>query len=115
MDTRTVRRCIAVDIGRHMSAHNSLVTEFINYLRYERYFSPHTAKCYTADLQQFCGYLCQSDEKLAAAASRPADSNGQSHSALPVVDFEAPLLSERLKRMDTAQIRLFLSFLREKN
>ena len=98
-----------------MSAHKSLITEFIHYLQYERYFSPHTAKCYTADLQQFCGYLCQQDEKLAAAASRPAGANGQSHSSLPVVDFESPLLSEKLKQMDTEQVRLFLSFLREKN
>ena len=48
---------LAESDGR-MSEHASLVQQFINYLRAERHFSPHTAKCYAADLQQFCGYLC---------------------------------------------------------
>jgi integrase/recombinase XerC len=42
-----------------MSEQASLVQQFINYLRAERHFSPHTAKCYAADLQQFCGFLCK--------------------------------------------------------
>jgi integrase/recombinase XerC len=48
---------LAESDGR-MSEQASLVQQFINYLRAERHFSPHTAKCYAADLQQFCGYLC---------------------------------------------------------
>lgn len=36
---------------------NRLVIEFLNYLNHERHFSPHTAKCYGADLTQFCAYL----------------------------------------------------------
>ncbi len=40
-----------------MMTQNPLVTEFLNYLNYERHFSPHTAKCYGADLTQFCGFL----------------------------------------------------------
>jgi tyrosine recombinase XerC len=36
---------------------NRLVTEFLNYLKHERHFSPHTAKCYGADLRQFCAFL----------------------------------------------------------
>ncbi len=34
-----------------------LISEFLNYLNFERHFSPHTAKCYAADLRQFCEYL----------------------------------------------------------
>ena len=30
-----------------------LISEFLNYLNFERHFSPHTAKCYSADLRQF--------------------------------------------------------------
>ena len=37
---------------------NALVNEFLNYLTYERHFSPHTAKCYAADLRQFTEFLC---------------------------------------------------------
>ena len=37
---------------------NSLINEFLNYLTFERHFSPHTAKCYSADLRQFTEFLC---------------------------------------------------------
>src|SRR5512136_607866 len=36
---------------------NNLIDEFLNYLKFERHFSPHTAKCYAADLAQFCAFL----------------------------------------------------------
>ena len=34
-----------------------LFEEFLNYLRFERHFSPHTAKCYSADLKQYAEFL----------------------------------------------------------
>ena len=34
-----------------------MIGEFLNYLKFERHFSPHTAKCYAADLAQYCAYL----------------------------------------------------------
>jgi len=34
-----------------------LIDEFSNYLSFEKHFSEHTAKCYSADLDQFCGFL----------------------------------------------------------
>jgi integrase/recombinase XerC len=101
-----------------MSEQKGLVGEFINYLRFERYFSPHTAKCYTADLQQFCGYLCQQDKQLAAVATQASGANGQATlpgSELPVPNLAAAPLNDLLRRMDTDRIRLFLSYLRDKN
>ncbi|MHC4235055.1 MAG: site-specific integrase, partial [Planctomycetota bacterium] len=41
---------------------NALINEFLNYLTFERHFSPHTAKCYAADLRQFTGFLCSRGE-----------------------------------------------------
>jgi site-specific recombinase XerD len=41
---------------------NSLIAEFLNYLKFERHFSPHTAKCYAADLAQFCAFLAGDKE-----------------------------------------------------
>jgi len=35
----------------------AITQEFINYLTYEKHFSAHTAKCYSADLVQFGGFL----------------------------------------------------------
>jgi integrase/recombinase XerC len=51
-----------------MNNENHLVAEFLNYLRYERHFSPHTGKCYAADLHQFCGFLLETG----------VDNNGES-------------------------------------
>jgi integrase/recombinase XerC len=35
----------------------AIIHEFLNYLKFEKHFSEHTAKCYNADLVQFCQYL----------------------------------------------------------
>ena len=71
-----------------MMTENLLIDEFLNYLKFERHFSPHTAKCYAADLAQFCAFLVgdrgaakggqafgtaeQSAESHAAAAGTPS-------------------------------------------
>ena len=34
-----------------------LISGFLDYLKFEKHFSEHTAKCYGADLAQFCDYL----------------------------------------------------------
>jgi len=35
----------------------AITQEFVNYLKFEKHFSNHTAKCYGADLQQYTDYL----------------------------------------------------------
>jgi len=40
-----------------MPGTNQLVEQFINNLRFERHFSPYTARCYEADLRQYGEYL----------------------------------------------------------
>jgi len=61
----------AAYVGSAMSA-NTLIEEFLNYLRFERHFSPHTAKCYAADLNQFCGFLAESTGS-GGSRRRPTD------------------------------------------
>ena len=36
---------------------SATIQEFIQYLRHEKHFSEHTAKCYGADLEQYCDHL----------------------------------------------------------
>ncbi len=55
---------------------NRLVNEFLNYLNYERHFSPHTAKCYGADLTQFCAFLV-GDTARSARAGSPESASAQ--------------------------------------
>ena len=37
---------------------SKIINEFLDYLKFERRFSEHTAKCYGADLIQFSDFLC---------------------------------------------------------
>lgn len=99
-----------------MSTNESLLQQFIQYLQAERHFSPHTARCYAADLQQFCSYVL-GDKGGSAAPSN--GTNGKSHrTGVAVVDpsvMNHPQLNQRLLAMDTDQIREFMSFMRDRN
>ena len=63
----------------------SLVQQFVDYLRHERHFSPYTARCYGADLRQYCEHL-----------AGQGDSSG---------------VDQQLRGIDTVGIRGFLSHL----
>lgn len=110
-----------------MSQEHPLVSEFLNYLRYERHFSPHTGKCYAADLHQFSQFIVGGPE-AAMDASAPAS---RAHSApMPSgggvvgpdgavavatqTSTHADVLRQKLLAVDAAQIRSFLSFLSER-
>ena len=103
---------------RRMSDQASLVQQFINYLRAERHFSPHTAKCYAADLQQFCGYLCVLSPRHQTGAG-----NGNGHKdghvdlakIVPPPDVSGEELNRRLLLMETDDVRAFMSLLRDNN
>ena len=109
---------IAESDERHMSDQASLVQQFINYLRAERHFSPHTAKCYAADLQQFCGYLCLLSPRYQPAAG---NGNGQNAQVLelskmaPPPDVSGEELNRRLLLVETDDVRAFMSVLRDHN
>lgn len=46
----------------------AIIHEFLNYLKFEKHFSEHTAKCYNADLVQFCQYLSGGSTGLATGS-----------------------------------------------
>lgn len=102
-----------------MSDQASLVQQFINYLRAERHFSPHTAKCYAADLQQFCGYLCLLSPRYAGSGDR-GNGNGQGGSLelaklTPPTSVSGEELNRRLLLVETDDVRAFMSLLRDHN
>jgi integrase/recombinase XerC len=105
-----------------MSTQQSLISQFIDYLRAERHFSPHTARCYAADLQQFCGYLATGT--LAAPAHAHAangNGNGAHHarrSSLETLEdpqFTSPEMDRKLLGVDAEVVRLFMSHMRDRN
>ncbi len=104
---------------------NPLIDEFLNYLKFERHFSPHTAKCYSADLAQFCAFLAGDTEgakggqSFASAgrlrASSTAASGQPTASGTPGTVSTAVLsetdVRQRLREVQPDQIKLFLGFL----
>ena len=48
---------VIAGLSKDAMKNQELFDEFLNYLRYERHFSPHTAKCYSADLKQYSLFL----------------------------------------------------------
>lgn len=101
---------------------NPLIDEFLNYLKFERHFSPHTAKCYAADLAQFCCFLAGDIEgakggqsfgsagrSTGAAASMAGRTTGGPSVATAVM---APTeIGAKLRGVDPERVKSFLSFL----
>ena len=83
-----------------MDTHSNLIEQFLNYLRVERAFSAHTARCYAADLEQFCAYLAE-------AAPVEVAKNGH---AEPLTAIDGQLVA-----IDTDHVRLFMTHLNDKN
>ncbi|MHC4553202.1 MAG: tyrosine recombinase XerC [Planctomycetota bacterium] len=53
---------------------SAVIQEFSNYLKFEKHFSAHTAKCYSADLDQYVGFLTTQDNTNSPQAN-PWDTN----------------------------------------
>ena len=105
--------------------HPARVTQFLNYLQFERHFSTYTSRCYGADLRQFCQFLLgipaeimPDDEETAGAQLSSGAEGGAVALAveqLPSVD-TSPEHSEGLLLNATADdVRNYLQFMRENN
>jgi len=111
------------------AAEHPLIQEFLTYLRCERHFSPHTGKCYAADLHQFSQFLCDggradggSDLRAplnGGAGQRAAGAHGSygagtavAVAAPPVFSVSHEELQRRLLAVDADGVREFLAFLR---
>jgi integrase/recombinase XerC len=102
-----------------MSEENHLIEEFLNYLRFERHFSPHTAKCYAADLHQFCEFLCGGTGET--GGQTPGHDVGFSPpgAEAAAIATQAPPRPqansrELLTGVETEDVRRFLGFLRDR-
>jgi integrase/recombinase XerC len=86
---------------------NPLIIEFLNYLKFERHFSPHTAKCYSADLAQFCGFLAgEADDGNGGSAGDHTRRAGTGTAVMDATD-----LKQRMLQVDTDDVRSFLAHL----
>lgn len=84
-----------------MSDSSALIDQFVHYLRYERHFSPYTARCYGADLRQYVEFLGSEEAPVPVAVQ--------------VNETDAPELSidRKLKRADAMVVRGLLGHLEQ--
>ncbi len=85
----------------------AIIQEFLSYLKFEKHFSVHTAKCYGADLDQFIDFLL----------SRPPtdlDSGRQDTAGSTAVATETKAkIDQAVLVVDANMVRSFLAFLNE--
>jgi integrase/recombinase XerC len=96
---------------------STIVQEFLNYLKYEKRFSQHTAKCYEADLHQFGEFLIDSsgcsspnDDPISLHSNKSGGA-GQATAVATQTDVKVDQL---LLAVETAAVRTYLAFLNEK-
>jgi integrase/recombinase XerC len=93
---------------------STIIQKFLDYLKFERRFSEHTAKCYGADLTQFGGFL------KGASESGPSDAEPISHvhhdagPATAVATRVVIKIDQLLLSASTDAVRAYLAFLNEK-
>jgi len=94
---------------------NSIIKEFLDYLNFEKHFSPHTIKCYSTDLQQYAQYLHgleKASDRSVTTAQNQAYDPAQVHNSAVATAVQTDLTTELL-RADVNTIRAFLAFLNE--
>lgn len=89
---------------------HSLVNEFLNYLNFERHFSPHTAKCYAADLVQFCAFLVGDKTRMTGKPGHSAAGQRPAAGANTAVLVETSV-QQKLRDVQPEQVKEFLAFL----
>jgi len=92
---------------------SKIIQKFLDYLKYERRFSEHTAKCYGADLTQFGEFLCGASE------GHPGDGDTVSFdqhegTATAVATKVHVNIDQLLLKTGTDSVRAYLAHLNEK-
>jgi len=90
------------------------IQEFLNYLKFEKRFSDHTAKCYGADLSQFSEFLTArwQAEQPAAEITSPETQPGDT--AIAVATQTKTTVNQLLLSVDSNCVRAYLALLNEK-
>jgi integrase/recombinase XerC len=102
-----------------MEQDSAVISRFLDYLKFERRFSEHTAKCYGADLGQFGEFLLSnrgvpSGHSTAEPAQPVSFGQPQGGSATAVATQAAPKLDQALVHAQVDDIRAYLVFLNER-
>jgi len=93
---------------------STTIQHFLDYLKFERRFSEHTAKCYGADLAQFGEFLVGASETSHLDTEPISPAGHQGGAATAVATPVKPKVDELLLSVGTNAIRAYLAFLNEK-
>jgi len=96
-----------------MIEESTIIQKFLDYLKYERRFSEHTAKCYGADLAQYGEFLYGTPEDgQSEGESISFDHSGPATAVATKVDLR---IDQMLLSASTDSIRAYLAYLNEKD
>jgi integrase/recombinase XerC len=90
-----------------------VIQKFLDYLKFEKRFSEHTAKCYGADLAQFGEFLIGASDSGATGAE-PISATHQEGLATAIATQTDSKIDELLLSVDVNAVRAYLAFLNER-
>ncbi len=93
---------------------STTVQKFLDYLKFERRFSEHTAKCYGADLTQYGEFLIGSSDGSPPDAELVSPAQQDDSSTTAVATQAKPKVDQLLLSAGTDVVRTYLAFLNEK-
>jgi integrase/recombinase XerC len=93
---------------------STIIHKFLDYLKYERRFSEHTAKCYGADLTQFGEFLKGASESDQPDAELISSSHHEAEPATAVATQVDLKVDQLLLSVQIDSVRSYLSLLNEK-
>jgi integrase/recombinase XerC len=94
---------------------NVIVRDFLNYLKFEKRFSEHTAKCYNADLEQFSQFLTGHSDSGPHADEHISVGDHHHGTATAVATQTNVGLDRLLLSADVNSVRSYLAHLNEKH
>lgn len=97
-----------------MEDSNAIVEQFLNYLKFEKRFSVHTAKCYGADLAQFGDFLLRTSETDDPSPGDGALDDGHLGVATAVAVQTEQSVDQLLLAVEVNEARAYLAFLNDK-
>lgn len=92
-----------------------IIHKFLDYLKFERRFSEHTAKCYGADLAQFCEFLTGGSQGGSSDTESMSMAPHDDGVATAVATQVALKIDQLLLSAQTEAVRAYLAFLNEKD
>ncbi len=93
---------------------STIIQKFLDYLKFEKRFSEHTAKCYGADLSQFGSFLLAGSGGGASGGEPVSLAQQHGGSATPVATETGVEVDQMLASVDVNAVRAYLAFLSEK-